>query len=131
MLYGYLFETRKRVELKQMFGQYVPEKHIDEMLRSGSSFALHGEDRDMSVLFADIRNFTTISEGLTATELVDMLNTFFTPMTELIFKNQGTIDKYVGDLIMAFWGAPLKDENHAEHAIQSALEMQENVKKLQ
>jgi adenylate cyclase len=131
MLYGYLFETRRREQLKEMFGQYVPEKHIDEMLKSSGSYALHGEDRQLSVLFADIRSFTTISEGMTAAELVDMLNTFFTPMTEIIFKHQGTIDKYVGDLIMAFWGAPLKDKHHSRHAIESALDMQIKVKELQ
>ena len=65
---------------------------------------------------------------MTAAELVEMLNTFFTPMTETIFKHRGTIDKYVGDLIMAFWGAPLKDRHHARHAIESALEMQIKVK---
>lgn len=127
MLWGYLFETRKREQLKEMFGQYVPEDHIDEMLVATSDYGLHGEDRDMSVLFADIRSFTTVSEKLTASQLVDMLNTFFTPMTKVIFDNRGTIDKYVGDLIMAFWGAPLKDENHAENAIESALAMQEQV----
>lgn len=130
ILYGYLFETRRRERLKEMFGQYVPEKHIDEMLKTTSSYALHGEDRDMSVLFADIRSFTTISEGMSASALVDMLNTFFTPMTEIIFKHHGTIDKYVGDLIMAFWGAPLKDRHHARHAIAAALEMQAKVKDL-
>lgn len=130
IIYGYLFETRKRERLKEMFGQYVPEKHIDEMLQTTSDYALRGEDREMTVLFADIRNFTTISEGMPATELVDMLNTYFTPMTEIIFKHRGTIDKYVGDLIMAFWGAPLKDRHHTRHAIQSALEMQEKVKSL-
>lgn len=123
MIYGYLFETRRRERLKEMFGQYVPEKHIDEMIGAESEFGMHGEDRDMSVLFADIRNFTTISEGMPAAEIVDLLNTLFTPMTEIIFKHRGTIDKYVGDLIMAFWGAPLKDKNHSRHAIESALEM--------
>jgi len=130
MVYGYLFETRKRERLKGMFGQYVPAKHIDEMLKDTSGFALHGEDRDMTVLFADIRNFTTISEPMSATELKDMLNQFFTPMTEIIFKHRGTIDKYIGDLIMAFWGAPLKDKNHASHAIAAALDMQIAVDKL-
>lgn len=130
IIYGYLFESRRREKLKAMFGQYVPEKHIDEMLKSTSSYALHGEDREMSVLFADIRGFTTISEGLTAAQLVEMLNTFFTPMTEIIFKHSGTIDKYVGDLIMAFWGAPLKDKHHAQHALESALEMQEKVREM-
>ena len=130
IIYGYLFETRKREHLKEMFGQYVPAKHIDEMLKTSGQFSMHGEDREMSVLFADIRSFTTISEGLAAASLVEMLNTFFTPMTEIIFKHHGTIDKYVGDLIMAFWGAPLKDKSHARHAIQSALEMQLKVKEL-
>lgn len=131
MIYGYLFETRRREHLKEMFGQYVPAKHIDEMLtKSGSSYGLYGEDREMTVLFADVRNFTTISEKLTATQLKELLNAFFTPMTEIIFKHTGTIDKYVGDLIMAFWGAPLKDKRHAQHAIAAALEMQLKLKEL-
>jgi adenylate cyclase len=124
MIYGYVFETRKRERIKSMFGQYVPEEHIDEMLKTSGTFSLHGEDREMTVLFADIRNFTSISEPMTASELKDMLNQFFTPMTEIIFKHHGTIDKYIGDLIMAFWGAPLKDKRHAQHAIAAALEMQ-------
>lgn len=132
VLYGYLFESRRREHLKTMFGQYVPAKHIDEMLKSeNKNFGLRGEDRDMSVLFADIRSFTTISEGLSATRLVELLNTFFTPMTEIIFSNQGTIDKYVGDLIMAFWGAPLQDADHAKHAIRSALMMLKKVDAMQ
>lgn len=130
ILYGYLFESRRRERLKEMFGQYVPAKHIDEMLQTSSEFGLRGDDREMSVLFADIRGFTTISEGLTARQLVELLNTYFTPMTEIIFNNRGTIDKYVGDLIMAFWGAPLPDKNHAHDAIESALSMQEKLKDL-
>jgi adenylate cyclase len=124
IVYGYLFETRRREQLKAMFGQYVPEGHIDEMLKSTSNYALHGEDRNMTVLFADIRNFATISEGMPAAQLKEILNEFFTPMTEIIFKHRGTIDKYVGDLIMAFWGAPLQDKKHVEHGISAALEMQ-------
>jgi adenylate cyclase len=131
ILYGYLFETLRREHLKEMFGQYVPEKHIDEMLKaSGKNYGLLGEDREMTVLFADIRNFTTISEPLAAAQLKDLLNDFLTPMAEIIFKYHGTIDKYVGDLIMAFWGAPLKDKKHAQHAIAAALDMQTMVKKL-
>lgn len=130
ILYGYLFETLKREHLKEMFGQYVPEKHIDEMLSSGGKFEMMGDDREMTVLFADIRGFTTISEPLSATQLKDLLNAFFTPMTEIIFKFSGTIDKYVGDMIMAFWGAPMRDKKHAQHALSSALEMQVAVQKL-
>ena len=130
IIYGYLFETRRRERLKEMFGQYVPEKHIEKMLKTSSNYGLHGEDREMTVLFADIRNFTSVSEGMPAAELVELLNTFFTPMTEVIFEHRGTIDKYVGDLIMAFWGAPLKDKRHAYHAIFSAILMQKKVKDL-
>lgn len=130
ILYGYLFETLRREHLKEMFGQYVPEKHIDEMLSSGGKFEMKGDDREMTVLFADIRGFTAISEPLTATQLKELLNAFFTPMTEIIFKFRGTIDKYVGDMIMAFWGAPLRDKKHAQHALYAALEMQAAVKKL-
>lgn len=129
MIYGYLFETRKREYLKKMFGQYVPSKHIDAMLKSKSeNYALKGEDREMTVLFADIRHFTTISEKLTATQLKEMLNAFLTPMTEVIFKHQGTIDKYVGDMIMAFWGAPLRDKRHSQHGLSAAIEMQKKLK---
>lgn len=131
IIYGYLFETRKREYLKTIFGQYVPEKHIDEMLKSESSFDMMGEDREMTVLFADIRNFTTISEKFTASQIKQMLNDFLTPMTEVIFKHRGTIDKYVGDMIMAFWGAPLKDKRHAQHAISTALDMQKALAELE
>jgi adenylate cyclase len=130
IIYGYLFESRRREHLKKMFGQYVPAKHIDEMLKTASDYALQGEDRNMSVLFADIRDFTSISEGLSAAELVELLNTYLNPMTEIIFKHHGTIDKYVGDLIMAFWGAPLKDKNHERHALECALEMQQKLSEL-
>lgn len=129
-VYGYLFESRRRERLKEMFGQYVPSKHIDNMLKESGNFGLLGDDREMTVLFADIRNFTSISEPMSATELKDMLNQFFTPMTEIIFNFQGTIDKYIGDLIMAFWGAPMTDKLHAEHALGAALDMQVAVDKL-
>lgn len=127
LAYGYLLEGRRREELKSMFGQYVPKEHVDEMLRKKGDYGFYGESREMSVLFADIRNFTTISEKLEAAKLKEMLNHFFTPMTEIIFNHQGTIDKYVGDMIMAFWGAPLTDSLHAKHAIEAAIDMQNSV----
>jgi adenylate cyclase len=130
MVYGYLFETRRKDELKIMFGQYVPEKHINEMLLSGDNFGLSGDDREMTVLFADIRGFTTLSESLSASQLKELLNAVFTPLTEIIFKNSGTIDKYVGDMIMAFWGAPLNDTEHASHALTAALDMQQAITQL-
>lgn len=130
IIYGFLFESKRRERLKEIFGQYVPEKHIDEMLSSSATFALRGEDREMTVLFADIRNFTMLSEGMPADQLKELLSAFFTPMTEIIFKHSGTIDKYVGDLIMAFWGAPLSDSKHAEHALNASIDMQKEVVRL-
>lgn len=120
---GYLFESRRRRDLKSVFGQYVPPEYLDLMLKKSKEFGLEGEAKELTVLFADIRKFTTISEGFSPIELKEFLNAFLTPMTEVIFQRKGTIDKYVGDMIMAFWGAPLEDQNNAEHAIEAAFDM--------
>ena len=128
--YGFLFEARGRRQLKDMFGQYVPPALVEEMNRTGERYDFSGESRELTVLFADIRSFTTISEALSAADLKALLNRFFTPMTRIIFDRRGTIDKYVGDMIMAFWGAPVRDAEHADHAIAAALDMLEAVKAL-
>ena len=128
--YGFLFEARGRRQLKDMFGQYVPPALVEEMNRTGERYDFSGESRELTVLFADIRSFTTISEALSASDLKALLNRFFTPMTRVIFDRRGTIDKYVGDMIMAFWGAPVRDADHADHAIAAALDMLEAVKAL-
>ena len=122
--YGFLRENNQRRELKTLFGQYVPPAHVDQILMNSQMATMEGESRHMTVLFSDIRSFTTISEGLKANKLKQMLNDFFTPITRTIFDNNGTIDKYVGDMVMAFWNAPLFDENHAEHAVNAAMAMQ-------
>lgn len=131
MAYGYLFESRRRNHIKGIFGQYVPPEHIELILKHENDHTLQSENREMTVLFSDIRDFTTISEKMDAKILTEFLNEFFTPMTEIIFKHGGTIDKYVGDMVMAFWGAPLTDPQHARHAIETALEMREQLKKIQ
>ena len=127
LAYGFIFESQGKKHLRDQFGQYIPPALVDQMLESDEDLGFEGDRREMTVLFADIRSFTTISESLSPTGLKDMLNRFFTPMTEIIFNKQGTIDKYVGDMIMAFWGAPLKDPEHAKHAIDGALTMLEKV----
>lgn len=128
---GYLQESRGRKQLMGMFGQYVPPELVAEMNRNtDKAYGFEGETRDMSVLFCDIRGFTTLSETLSASKLKRFLNDFFTPMTRLIFENRGTIDKYVGDMIMAFWGAPVEDEQHAIHAISTAMAMLEESERL-
>jgi len=131
MIYSSLFEVRRRERLKEIFGQYIPATHIDEMLESTASYGMYGEEREMTVLFADIRNFTALSEFMHVSRIKELLNDFFTVTTEIIFKYRGTIDKYVGDMLMAFWGAPVKDKRHAYHAISAALDMQIAVKKMQ
>jgi len=114
-----------------MFGQYVPEDHINKLIENPKQISNYGERREMTVLFSDIREFTALSEHLSSKDLKLFLNQYLTPITEVIFKHQGTIDKYVGDLVMAFWGAPLKDPEHAQHAVQSALKMQDKIDQLQ
>lgn len=130
MIYGFIINSRDRLQLKTMFGQYVPPELVEQMNKDLGRFAMDGQRKEMSVLFADIRNFTTISEGLSATELKQWLNEYFTPITEIIFQNKGTIDKYVGDMVMAFWGAPLDDPDHALHAISAANTMLEKTREL-
>jgi len=123
LMYGFLFETRKRSQLKHMFGQYIPAEQVEKMSESTKSYGFEGESREMSVLFADIRNFTSISENMDPTVLKKFLNEYFTPMTKSIFEHSGTIDKYVGDMIMAFWGAPMENPHHALLAVKTGFEM--------
>jgi len=127
---GYFTETRRKKELKEVFGQYVPVQHIDRMMHAKNILDLEGENKELTVLFSDIRNFTAMSEKLTAPEIKHVLNDYLTPMTQVIFEHMGTIDKYVGDMIMAFWGAPLQDEQHPLHAVQAALAMQKKLQEL-
>jgi len=127
---GFFQESSRRRNLKDMFGQYVPPAHIDKMVNSGNQDAFASDSREMTVLFSDIRSFTSISEGLSAEELKLMLNEYFTPITQIIFETDGTIDKYVGDMVMAFWGAPLEDANHRLHAIEASLAMLKKTEEL-
>lgn len=130
LTYGFLKEGLNKKAIKGMFDQYVPPAHIDAMLDDPDNYNFEGESKELSVLFSDIRNFTNISESLNATQLKTMLNDFFTPITGIIFDYNGTIDKYVGDMVMAFWGAPLDDPNHRLHAVQAGLKMLECVEEL-
>jgi len=123
MTYGFFVETRGKRQLTHLFGQYVPPELVDEMSQNLKEINLDGEIREMSVLFTDVRNFTTISENMEPKELTLFINSFLTPLTRIIHQNRGTIDKYMGDAIMAFWGAPLADQQHARHALTAGMEM--------
>jgi adenylate cyclase len=131
MAYGYLVETQGKRAITRLFGQYVPPDLVDEMAKNPANINLKGESRELTVLFSDVRDFTSISEGLSATELSAMMNVYLTAMTRLIHKHRGTIDKYIGDAIMAFWGAPMHDTNHARLALQTAIDMKADLVQLQ
>jgi adenylate cyclase len=127
MILGFLFESRTRAHMHDLFCQYVPPDLVTEMSHDPKNYSLASEKRTLSVLFSDIRGFTSISEKLDASELSDLLNRFLTPMTHVVHHSKGTIDKYMGDAIMAFWGAPVRDENHANQAVGAGLSMLEEL----
>ncbi len=131
MTFGYFVESRAKKQITGLFGQYVPGELVDEMAKNPGAVSMEGESREMSILFSDVRGFTTISEGLEPKELSLLMNEFLTPLSRIIYKQRGTIDKYMGDCIMAFWGAPLADERHAYNAIMAGLEMQRALAELQ
>ena len=130
MAYGFFVEARGKRQITSLFGQYVPPELVDEMARNPASFSMEPESREMTVLFSDVRGFTTISEGLEPKDLSSLMNEFLTPLTGVIYSHRGTIDKYMGDAIMAFWGAPLPAQDHARQAIRAALEMHRKLAEL-
>ena len=130
VIYGFFFETRARRLITSLFGTYVPSALVSEMAKNPEDYSMKGESREMTVLFSDVRDFTAISEGLPPETLKELMNTYLTAMTEEIQSSRGTIDKYIGDAIMSFWGAPLPDTEHASHAIAAALAMQRRIRTL-
>ncbi len=129
--YGYFVESRTKRQITGLFGQYVPSELVEEMAKHPESVSMEGESREMTILFSDVRGFTTISEGLDPKELTLLMHDFLTPLSRIVYKHRGTIDKYMGDCIMAFWGAPLLDPDHARNAILAAIEMQKTLRSLQ
>lgn len=128
--YGFLVETRAKRTMTRRFGQYVPPELVDELSRHPESWTMEGESRTMTILFSDVRDFTRLSEGLDPKQLSQMMNEYLTAMTQIIHRHRGTIDKYIGDAIMAFWGAPLPDRDHARNALAAAMEMQATLPEL-
>ena len=122
-LYVYRRTELQRSEVRRAFSYYVAPAVVSEIIAHPERLELGGEVRDLTILFCDVRNFTSISEGMSAHELTHFINSLLTPLSDIILKHRGTIDKYIGDAIMAFWNAPLDDPDHAFHACQAALEM--------
>jgi adenylate cyclase len=131
MSYGYFFVSRTKKQITDLFGQYVPKEVVGELSERPQQVSMEGDSREMTILFSDVRGFTTISEGLDPKELSLLMNEFLTPLSRIVYKHRGTIDKYMGDCIMAFWGAPLPDEGHAHNSIVAGLEMLKTLEALQ
>ncbi|NWF52853.1 MAG: adenylate/guanylate cyclase domain-containing protein [Nitrospirae bacterium] len=130
-VYQYAEEELKAKRIRAMFSSYVTEKIVNELTKNPDMAKLGGDRREVTVLFSDIKGFTSFSEKHVPEEVVSILNEYLTAMTEIIFKWEGTLDKFVGDEIVAFWGAPLPQKNHAELATRCALNMVEKLKELQ
>jgi adenylate cyclase len=123
----YAVKRHQEREIRFAFGRFVSPAVVARLAEMPGALQLGGLQRELTLLFCDIRSFTTISEGFNASELTHFLNEYLTPMTDAILDRMGTVDKYMGDAIMAFWNAPLDDPDHAAHAVESALEMRETL----
>lgn len=122
-VYRQLTEQKEKRFIRQTFSKFVSKAVVDELLRNPEKLKLGGEKKILSVLFSDIRGFTSISEAMPPEKMVEHLNEYLQAMTNIVYQFDGTLDKYVGDEIMAFWGAPIPQEDHALRACRGALEM--------
>jgi len=129
-VYSYFLTQKEKKMLRGAFAYYVPDSVIQDIMNDPDKLSLGGEEREISVLFSDVTGFTTISESLTPRELVGLLNEYLTEMTDIVLNNNGIIDKYEGDAIMAEFGVPVPYEEHARVACKTALEMQTKLKHL-
>lgn len=130
-VYQYMTEEKKKREIKNAFSHYVAPSLVDIVVNSPEILKLGGEEKRLTVLFSDIRGFTSVSEGLKPQALVKLMNDYLTPMTDVVFDNEGTVDKFMGDAIMAFWGAPVEQPDHAFKACRAALDMMQKLRELQ
>ena len=128
--YTSLVKSQQARFLKSAFGTYLSEKLLDVIIKDPSRLKLGGEKKEVTVLFSDIRGFTSLSEKLKPEVLVELLNHYLTPMTEIILKNEGTLDKYIGDAIMALWNAPLDVEDHPKKALYTGYQMLTKLKEI-
>ena len=126
----YITEGREKRRYRSTLVRYVSPQIVEAIMRDRRLAELHNEKRDLTVLFSDVRGFTTLSEKTPVDRLVATLNEFLNAMVQVIFRRHGTLDKFVGDCVMAFWGAPVRQENHAELAARAALEMQAELARL-
>lgn len=131
MAYRFISETKEKAWIKKTFSYYLSPDVIKELASNPDKLQLGGERKDLTVLFSDIRSFTSMSEKLRPEEVTTLLNEYLSAMTEIIFRYSGTLDKFIGDAIMAFWGAPVPTEEHARKAVMCALDMIARLEELQ
>ena len=129
-IYRYLTEERERKKIRGAFSHYVSSAVVNEVLKNPDKLKLGGDIKELTVLFSDIRGFTTISEGMIPEQVHRLINGYLTAMTDIVFKHGGTLDKYMGDAIMAIYGAPVDQPDHAQKACETALEMMQVLKEL-
>ena len=129
-LTGYAQARQRARKTRAMFSQYVPSEVVSRLIAEPALLRLGGEAREVTLLFTDLAGFTTLSEQLSAEQTVELLGLYFGTMAPIVHASGGTIDKYIGDALMAFWGAPLADADHAEHAVRAAIAMQQTMGKL-
>jgi adenylate cyclase len=122
-LMSYALARRRAMKIRTMFSQYVPSQVVAKLVEQPEMLRLGGEVREVTLMFTDLANFTTMSEQLSAEQTVEVLTEYFNAMTPIIHRDGGTVDKFIGDAIMAFWGAPLADDAHAQHAVDAAVDM--------
>ena len=130
MSYGYFVESKSKRDLANLFGTYVPPELVNEMVKDAGSYSMKATTKELTVMFCDMRGFTQMSETMEPTQLQALLNTVFSRLTDQIRSNRGTIDKYMGDCVMAFWGAPVDTPDHASLAVKTALEMADAIRQL-
>jgi adenylate cyclase len=128
--YGYFVESRQQRQMAGLFGQYVPPELVEKMAENPLKYNMASKKAQLTVLFADIVGFTSISEKLTPVELSAFVNEYLTEMSAIISQSGGTLDKYIGDAIMAFWGATLENPDHANQGVGAALAMQNKLQEL-
>lgn len=129
-LLSYVRTETDRARVKRAFGHYLAAPLVEELAADPSRLKLGGETRDVTLLFADVRGFSALSEGMDAETLIRFVNRLFTPLSDTILEHRGTIDKFMGDAVMAFWNAPVRDEAHAAQACRAALAMQAVMERL-
>lgn len=129
-LFNYFYEGREKRFISKAFGHYVSPQIVAQLCANPEKLSLRGEQKELTVLFSDIRGFTSISESMDSAQLSQFMNEYLTAMSNIVMEHYGTVDKYIGDAVMAIWGAPLDDEAHAVHCVQAALAMKRKLHEL-